>query len=116
MKVLIHVHRFAHVASTPVAYIVRNIPHSRKKKTVKVCIGTGIMLVGSTMATHPLTIIPHIVWDAIAWGLHGYGALPIIKVLCSHLDLENLDDSEVEKLKSEIEKLNKKLNERNENE
>ena len=112
MKVLFHVHRFATVASSPVIFLVRNIPHPKKKKTIKVCIGTGIMLVGSTMATHPLSIVPHIIWEAIAWGLHGYGALPIIKVLCSHLDLENIEENELEKLKAEILKLEKKLKEK----
>jgi hypothetical protein len=114
MKALVYVHKFAHVATLPVQYLVKRIPCPHKKKTVKVCIGTGIMLVGSTMATHPIAIIPHIIWDAIAWGLHGYGALPIIKVACSHLDLENLGENELEQLKKQIEQLEKKLNEKSE--
>jgi hypothetical protein len=92
MKLVSNIHRATHVAIAPVRYAVRHIPCPRRKRHVKILIGVGIMLVGSTMATNPVTFIPHVVWDAMAYGLHGYGALPIIKILCVKLDLEHLDE------------------------
>lgn len=91
--------KVVHVAVIPVTLVVdyahkgavhtSELAHS--KKVHKVVIGVVIMLVGSTMATTPVAFIPHVVWDAIAYGLHGYGALPIIKILCKKLDLEHLE-------------------------
>lgn len=69
----------------------------KSKKTAKVSVGVVIMLVGSTMATHPVSFIPHILWDALAYGLHGYGALPVIKIACHHLNLEDLEEKEQHK-------------------
>ena len=67
---------------------VQRIVHS--KRLLKVTIGFSIMLTGSTMATHPVEMIPHILWDAIAYGLHGYGSLPAIKLLCQYFNLEDI--------------------------
>jgi hypothetical protein len=110
--VLISIHRVAHIATIPLHLAVKHIPHPRKKKTVKVCVGVVIMLVGSTMAKYPIIFIPHILWDAIAYGLHGYGALPIIKILCAKFDLENLEEEERElKLQEkQLTRLNKRVN------
>jgi len=64
----------------------------KSKKTAKITVGIVLMLVGSTMATHPVVFIPHVIWDAMSYGLHGYGALPLIKVACKHLNLEELEE------------------------
>lgn len=100
------IHRVAAAATAPIQFVVAKIPHPRKQKTVKVCVGVTIMLVGSTMATHPVLLVPHIVWDALAYGLHGYGALPIIKILCARFDLEHLEEKEA---KSELKDLQEEL-------
>jgi hypothetical protein len=39
----------------------------------------------------------HIVADVIGYGLHGYGSLPFIKILCAHFDLEDVDSKRKEK-------------------
>jgi hypothetical protein len=84
-----------HVAVYPVTYVV-DVLHVKQiiksKKTVKVSIGLFLMGVGATMAINPWSAIPHVIWDALAYGIHGYGALPIFKIVSKKLDLEHLDD------------------------
>lgn len=110
---LVHVHKFSNVAIYPIRLVVRHIPCPRKKKTVKIVSGVVIMLSGAAMATHPLAIVPHFLWDAIAYGLHGYGALPILKILCAKFDLEHIEDEEkgtakeLAALKAEVARLEK---------
>ena len=90
----------------PVQYVVDTLHRGkvvnslRSKKVAKVSIGIVIMLTGSTMAVYPVAFIPHIVWDAIAYGLHGYGALPLIKIACHHLNLEEIEEKRVRKRKA----------------
>jgi len=83
------------------------IKFTPKQKTVKVAAGVTIMLTGAAMATHPVTFLPHFLWDALAYGLHGYGALPVLKILCSHFDLEHIESRGVADIDAEIEKLEK---------
>lgn len=107
---LSHIGRFArkalHVATFPIHAAVERFHHPhvakvfKSKKAAKVSVGVTIMLVGSTMATHPVAWMPHVLWDALAYGLHGYGALPVIKILTHHLDLENIE----EEVKEEVER------------
>lgn len=43
-------------------------------------LGMLMMAVGSYMATHHETLAPHVwhwCWDCLAYGLHGFGAIPI---------------------------------------
>jgi hypothetical protein len=57
--------------------------------TTKMTLGVIILMTGSYMSYHPLLIIPHFMWDGIAWAVHGYGALPIVYVARKHFfDLE----------------------------
>jgi hypothetical protein len=90
--------RTLHIIVFPVHIVVERFhcPQAavflKSKKTAKVAVGVCIMLVGSTMAANPVAFLPHAVWDALAYGLHGYGALPVIKILCKKLDLENLEE------------------------
>lgn len=51
-----------------------------------------IMAGGAAMAVNPVSFVPHFIWEAVAYGLHGYGALPIIKILCAKYDLEHLSE------------------------
>lgn len=42
-------------------------------------LGLSIMLTGSHMALHPWDGMAHVLWDALAYGLHGFGSIPILK-------------------------------------
>ena len=108
--IVVYAHKFAHVATLPLQFAVRHIPNPRKKKTVKLMVGVVIMLSGAAMAKYPWHLVNHIVWDALAYGLHGYGALPWVKVMCHKFDLENLEQSEVSQLREEIEILRREIN------
>lgn len=89
---------FIHESEMPIHALVERLHRTRlvrivrSKRASKVCIGVCITLVGSTMATHPIAMIPHFIWDAIAYTLHGYGAIPVIKIFCEKFNLESLDD------------------------
>lgn len=95
--IVIHFVKTIFILTYPI-HLITEVIHGKRfqhlihsKRVVKLTIGGFIMLTGSTMATHPVEFIPHIVWDALAYGLHGYGALPMIKIFCTRLDLETLD-------------------------
>lgn len=98
--------RALHVAHYPIHIAVEKLHVEevaviiKSKKTAKVSVGVVIMLIGSTMATHPVVFIPHVIWDAMAYGLHGYGALPLIKIACKHLNLEEIEEK-IEKVERE---------------
>jgi hypothetical protein len=62
----------------------------RSKRFTKCSLGAVIGLAGAFMATHPVEYVPHFLWDGLAYGLHGYGALPFIKLGCKFLDLEDI--------------------------
>jgi hypothetical protein len=115
---VIVIHDVAHFASRPVIYVVdclhiRGLIKSRRR--VKVLLGLTLMLTGSTMALHPVSFIPHILWDMFSYGLHGYGAVPIIKVICqkskklSIFDLETLEEESEVEVKRDVKKLQKFL-------
>jgi hypothetical protein len=98
--------RVVHLAHYPIHIAVEKLHVEevaviiKSKKTAKITVGVVIMLVGSTMATHPVVFIPHVIWDALAYGLHGYGALPLIKIACKHLNLEEIEEK-IEKAERE---------------
>lgn len=56
---------------------------SRKHVTM-VATGVGICLTGSFMATcgHSQVVLPHFIWDAISYSIHGVGLIPI----CHHAE------------------------------
>lgn len=78
-----------HLALLPLHWAGRKVqPH--RKRVVKLGLGASIGLFGAFMATNPWHVVPHFLWDGIAYGLHGYGALPFIKLGCKFLDLEDI--------------------------
>lgn len=92
-KALIFIHGAVHVIHLPFHHAVRVLPAPLKsKRATKVVIGICISCTGSAIALHPIEIVPHIIWDAIAYTLHGYGAIPVVKILCEKFNLESLDD------------------------
>ena len=91
---LVHVHRVTHVATLPIQFVVRRIPHVGKRKAAKMGAGVVIMIVGVVVAKNPFHLVNHIIADLIGYGLHGYGALPFIKILCARFDLEHIDEDE----------------------
>lgn len=108
-KFIIQTHRVVHIAIVPVTFVVEKL-HVRRiiksKRGAKVVIGIGFCLTGSTMALYPITAVPHVIWDAVAYILHGYGSLPMIKLACEKLNLESIDENSDD----EIDKLEKRLN------
>jgi len=88
-----------HIAVLPVSWVVDKLHpkkfHPKKKKHAHVAVGSVLIITGSFMATHPVTWLPHFVWDALAYGIHGYGLLPILKVVREKgYDIERVDDDE----------------------
>jgi len=68
----------------PLHYWERLFHHVTRRYMLGVLIGITIMLIGACMATHAhyfldFIPIPHAVWDAIAYFLHGVGAIPILE-------------------------------------
>lgn len=49
------------------------------RHVIGVGLGTTLMLLGSNLATHPIDAIPHFLWDAFAYGIHGVGFIPLSK-------------------------------------
>lgn len=96
--------RAVHIAHYPIHIVVETLHVEevavliKKKKSAKVAVGVVLMLTGSMMATHPVVWLPHFIWDTFAYGLHGYGALPIIKIACKHLNLEDIEEEVKEKV------------------
>jgi len=80
-----------HIILYPLHWSARKVKHHRKR-VVKLGLGSVIALSGAFMAAHPWGAVPHFVWDGLAYGLHGYGALPFVKLGCKFLDLEDLED------------------------
>jgi hypothetical protein len=52
-------------------------------------IGGLLVMGGAFMATHPADWMPHFLWDATAYFIHGMGAVPIFNTL-SHVGVELL--------------------------
>jgi hypothetical protein len=97
-RFLHRIHPVVHVLVLPVVLVTNRFSALRRnKKATKMSIGTIIMLTGTTMATHPVGWMPHFLWDAIAYSLHGYGLIPFLKVVClmsPKLDLEHIDEED----------------------
>ncbi len=93
------IHRIVHIALTPVSAAVdschplRKAKIFKKKRHAKLAVGTVFILGGSFAAAHPIGFVPHFLWDAGCWLLHGYGALPVVKVLCEKYDLEHIEEA-----------------------
>lgn len=53
------------------------------RKTQRHILGTSLgvclMLTGSNMALHHWEAVPPVVWDALAYGIHGVGSIPVLK-------------------------------------
>ncbi len=84
-----------HTAHVPFALAVHHLP--RGKTVGKLTIGAGIAYTGAFLARVPVDFCPHILWDTVCYGLHGYGALPFIKLLTRLIDLENLELNKIKK-------------------
>lgn len=54
----------------------RIVPHNTRAGTVVVSV--SVILTGSWLASVPQTLLPHFLWDAISWTIHGLGAAPLI--------------------------------------
>lgn len=77
-----------------VSRVVHNACPSVHPHTVKITMGIFIAFSGAYMATNPVAVVPHFIWDGVAYSLHGYGILPLIHVMRKHLiDLELEDES-----------------------
>ena len=80
--------------SAPVTYMVNvihsKIPHNRK--VAHVTIGGIVALIGSWLANAAPHIAPahfEIVVEALAWGIHGLGIAPIVKIVVDKMKLED---------------------------
>lgn len=84
-----HVHTLLLVVWLRVAPVNQFI---HAKRTRKICIGIVLMIGGAVMATNPIGMVPHFIWDAVAYGIHGYGALPVLKFIGKKFNLEDIDE------------------------
>lgn len=64
--------------------LVRRVTHPRVlRHGAAGGLGLALMFAGSTMATHADEVlrvvhVPHVAWDALAYFLHGLGAIPFV--------------------------------------
>jgi len=103
-------HKAIHKAVFPVLFLVEEFHDIKRaklfkrKRHAKIAIGM-VFIAGGSAISHVHIFLP-LFWEAFGWLLHGYGALPIIKVLCEKYDLEMVKDeveAEVKKIESEVE-------------
>lgn len=40
--------------------------------------GAGLCALGSFMATNPVAFVPHVIWDAVSYSIHGAGLMPLL--------------------------------------
>ena len=98
MNALTKVHKVVAVLHYPVHMAVEKMHGAKhrhritRKRLTKVGVGICITVVGATMASHPVTFIPAVLWEAVSWTLHGYGAVPVVKLFCEIVDLESLEE------------------------
>lgn len=75
VKILCHVEqdvaKFAHWS------ISRRWKYIFHRHAFAIGIGVGMMLTGSFMAHSPWECMPHCLWDALAYFIHGCGFVPI---------------------------------------
>lgn len=63
---------------------LRRLFHVKVRRHVfGITVGTGLMLTGSAMAINAQDVlaivhVPHVLWDALAYFLHGFGSLPVM--------------------------------------
>jgi hypothetical protein len=51
-----------------------------RKHTIACSLGCMVMLAGSGLSVlHLDVVLPHVVWDMLAYFIHGCGAIPIVK-------------------------------------
>lgn len=62
----------AHQTSKLIGKIYKHNP-----KRGRVIVGAIFVLLGAAMAHHRPEVAPEVLWDAMAWGLHGFGLTPI---------------------------------------
>lgn len=100
------IHKAVHKAAFPVLFLVEEFHDIKRAKLFKrkrhAKIAVGMVFIAGGSAISHLHIILPIFWEAFGWLLHGYGALPIIKVLCEKYDLEQAQD-EIEAIERKVE-------------
>lgn len=66
--------------------LIRRLPRCRRilhpaarRHIVQVGLGVSLMVTGSAMALHAqeIAFLPHVLWDTLAYGIHGIGGIPI---------------------------------------
>lgn len=72
------------------------VPHKHPvtKRVHNIAIGLVFMIIGPTLASlgHDLPTVLRMTTDIIGYFLHGYGSLPIIRVVKEHFDIEECKD------------------------
>lgn len=75
-------HAHPEVRSLPRVFRIFHV--AARPHVIGISVGTALMLTGSTMAVNAhdilksMPFIPHVVWDATAYFLHGFGSLPVM--------------------------------------
>lgn len=81
-----------HAGAAPVTYVLRVIhPALHNKKLAHITVGSVVACIGSWLASAAPHIAPahfEIIVEAIAWGIHGIGIAPIVKIVADKLKLE----------------------------
>lgn len=76
MKLLKIISKPVHVVSDALHRIK---PHNKKHS--KCLLGLVLMILAANIASMHQSYIPHFIWDAGAWLIHGLGAAPIINLI-----------------------------------
>lgn len=68
-----------HLSALPLAK--RLVHWTTLRHAAGVTLGAALMLTGSAMATHAdfgTQYVPHVLWDSVAYFIHGFGSLPVL--------------------------------------
>ena len=79
-----------HLLSLPVEKVVEKVKVVKEnhKNGFAIVLGTIVLLTGAFLASVHQDWVPHFVWDAGAYGIHGLGIAPIAKVVFDIIKVE----------------------------
>jgi hypothetical protein len=58
------------------------------KNTIHIGVGIAIMLAAGTLYHNPPKILNHEMWELTAFGLHGLGAAPVLRIVADLIGFE----------------------------
>lgn len=72
----------------PTRLMMGCLPCHNHRKKIQTCIGLSLVLFGSFLTSIPMEVLPHYLWDGLAYSVHGFGLAPLIKVSAELLNID----------------------------